>query len=511
MKSLELKCPLYFTSNSGQLLSTKEAMAYPIQIFCSGATNSIRGAAFLSSVHHFHESRYVIDIGGTTTDIGCLLPNGFPRLAGSSTEIGGVKVNFAMPQVESIGLGGGSIVRELDDGKVSIGPESVGQALKKKAKCFGGSTLTTTDVMVSAKAVTIGTTVPEVQQMTITTARTKMKRMIEDHVDRMKTSIEPCHLLLVGGGAFLCPPALEGVASIEIPPHASVANAVGAAVAEIGEGGEVIVDSSDKERALKELTADVIAQAVSRGARADHIRIVEEDVSGLAYMEGKFKVTVKVSGPVDFNRFFDDSEMDNDELLTTQEYHEKKQWSATSQDEALVDTEVDHMIYRPHINKDRIWHLSEIDTQYLSTGCYILGCAGGGTPYGLYLQTRQVLRDGGDIRIIDIDDLPDDASCCPVAGVGSPVLAIERLGGDMILQAMQGLEEFLHIKFTATLTAEIGGSNGLAPLLLASSKYYDILCVDADLMGEYTSAAQSRQMDNLVADNRLLRPSFSSI
>jgi len=48
---------------------------------------------------------------------------------------------------------------------------------------------------------------------------------------------------------------------------------------------------------------------------------------------------------------------------------------------------------------------------------------------------------------------------------------------------MQGLEKYLNIKFTATLTAEIGGSNGLAPLLLASSRYYDIYCVDADLMG----------------------------
>jgi hypothetical protein len=90
-----------------------------------------------------------------------------------------------------------------------------------------------------------------------------MKRMLESHIDRMKTSPEPCHLLLVGGGAFLCPPALEGVASIEVPPHASVANAVGAAVAEIGEGDEVVVDASEKDRALAEVKAKVIAQAVS--------------------------------------------------------------------------------------------------------------------------------------------------------------------------------------------------------------------------------------------------------
>ncbi|KAJ9150395.1 Hydantoinase [Pleurostoma richardsiae] len=491
MKSLGLTCPLYLTSSSGQLLSAKEAMAYPIQIFSSGPTNSIRGASFLSTKHHFPESRYVVDIGGTTTDIGCLLPSGFPRLAGSSTEIGGVKVNFAMPQVASIGLGGGSLVRGLPDGRVSIGPESVGQALREKAKCFGGDTLTTTDIMVAAEKVDIGNLIPKVHPATVSVAEDKIKRMLENHIDRMKTSPEPCHLLLVGGGAFLCPPALEGVASIEVPPHASVANAVGAAVAEIGEGDEVVVDASEKDRALAEVKAKVIAQAVSRGARAGHVRVIEEDVTGLAYVEGKFKIKVKVAGPVDYERFLDEAEITLDEQSSPGEsYHEKKQSGLTSEDESTSGTEVDHTTYKPHIDDDRTWHLSETDVYYISIGCYILGCAGGGTPYGLYLQTRQLLRDGGKIRVIDVDDLPDDALCCPVAAAGSPVLAIERLGGNMVLQAMQGLEKYLNIKFTATLTAEIGGSNGLAPLLLASSRYYDIYCVDADLMGRAFPAFQ---------------------
>ncbi len=232
MKRLDLKCPLYLTSNQGQLLSSKEAMSFPIQIFASGATNSIRGASFLSSAAKLTESRYVVDIGGTTTDIGCLLPSGFPRLASASTEIGGVRVNFAMPQVESIGLGGGSLVHvpENPEGRFSIGPDSVGQALREKSKCFGGDSLTATDIMVAAGEAKIGSLTPEVLPATIDAAKAKMKIMIEDHIDRMKTSPEPCQLLLVGGGAFLCPSTLVGVASIEIPLHAGVANAVGAAV-----------------------------------------------------------------------------------------------------------------------------------------------------------------------------------------------------------------------------------------------------------------------------------------
>ncbi|KUJ08498.1 uncharacterized protein LY89DRAFT_332024 [Mollisia scopiformis] len=512
MKRLELSCPLYLTSNSGQLLSSKEAMSYPIRIFSSGATNSIRGASFLSAEHQLGESRYVIDIGGTTTDIGCLLPSGFPRLASATTDIGGVRVNFAMPQVESIGLGGGSLVHENSNGKLSIGPDSVGQALREKAICFHGDCLTTTDIMVAAGEAKIGSLTPEVPLATIQLAKEKIKQMLEDHIDRMKTSPEPCNLLLVGGGAFLCPSKLEGVASIEVPRHAGVANAVGAAVAEIGEDAEMIVDASNKDNALADVKAKAIAQAISRGAKTSQIRIIEEEVSGIPYIEGKFKISVKVVGPVDYVRFLEDAENEAiDDSAAEEPYHETKQWDLNGEMHDSTDEKIDHDSYRPNIDSNRVWHLSETDAHYISIGCYILGCAGGGTPYASYLQTRQLLRDGGKIRIIDIDDLPADAQCGPVAGMGSPIIAIEKLGGDMILHAMQEMEKHLNIKFTAVLTAEIGGSNGMAPLLLSSSTYYDIPCIDADLMGR---AFPSFEMSSLFigADdiNHLLPASLSS-
>lgn len=489
MKRLNLRCPLYLTSNSGQLLSSREAMSYPIQIFSSGATNSIRGASFLSAQGRVTESRYVVDIGGTTTDIGCLLPSGFLRLASTSTEIGGVKVNFTMPQVESLGLGGGSLVRELPGGRLSIGPDSVGQSLKEKARCYNGDSLTTTDIMVSAGKMQLGTVVPDIPLAMISKAREKMKKMIEDHVDRMKTSPDPCQVLLVGGGAFLCPAELAGVASIEIPAHANVANAVGAAVAEIGQEIEVIVDASKKDAMLSEVKAKAVSQAIFRGAKQDQVRTIEEDVSGIAAIEGKFKITVKVVGPVDYDRLLKNVEFDNDLLSVTDEiYHETKRLKIDSQTEASFDGKLmDHTTYTPYVDCDRMWYLSETDAYYISIGCYILGCAGGGTPYGSYLQVRQLLRDGYSIKIVDIEDLPETAVVGPVAAMGSPVVAIERLGGSLIFDAMQGIEEHLNIKFTATLTAEIGGANGLAPLVLSSSRYKEIPCVDADLMGKQYS------------------------
>src|SRR3546814_9196310 len=66
--------------------------------------------------------------------------------------------------------------------------------------------------------------------------------MVADGIDRMKTAPGPVPVIAVGGGHFLVGDGLPGVAEILRPPHASVANAVGAAIAQIGAQLEQIVD-----------------------------------------------------------------------------------------------------------------------------------------------------------------------------------------------------------------------------------------------------------------------------
>ena len=75
--------------------------------FASGPTNSMRGAAYLSGL----QEAIVVDVGGTTTDVGALT-RGFPRQAALAIEVGGVRTNFRMPDVHATGLGGGSLVRD---------------------------------------------------------------------------------------------------------------------------------------------------------------------------------------------------------------------------------------------------------------------------------------------------------------------------------------------------------------------------------------------------------------
>jgi len=145
-----VKGRFYLTQNDGTLMDAAYAERFPVLTFASGPTNSIRGAAFLSGV----AEAIVVDIGGTTSDVGAL-HKGFPRQATVAVEVGGVRTNFRMPDVFSFGLGGGSLVVD-GPGGVKVGPTSVGYKLTKEALVFGGGTLTTTDVVVAAGRAFLG-------------------------------------------------------------------------------------------------------------------------------------------------------------------------------------------------------------------------------------------------------------------------------------------------------------------------------------------------------------------
>ena len=78
----------------------------------------------------------VVDVGGTTTDIGSLR-HGFPREANNVVEVGGVRTLFRMPDLLSLGLGGGTLVdRRSAGGRAAV---SVGYRLTERARVFGGA------------------------------------------------------------------------------------------------------------------------------------------------------------------------------------------------------------------------------------------------------------------------------------------------------------------------------------------------------------------------------------
>jgi N-methylhydantoinase A/oxoprolinase/acetone carboxylase beta subunit len=145
-----VQADLFITQNDGTLMAVEYARKYPVFTIASGPTNSLRGAAFLSGLR----DAIVVDVGGTTTDVG-ILRSGFPRESTAAVEIGGVRTNFRMPDLISIGLGGGSLVVE-QGGACRVGPQSVGFRITTESLVFGGAKLTATDVAVAAGLSTLG-------------------------------------------------------------------------------------------------------------------------------------------------------------------------------------------------------------------------------------------------------------------------------------------------------------------------------------------------------------------
>ena len=286
-----LTAPLYLTQNDGTVMLASTAEAFPVYSFASGPTNSMRGAAFLSGL----TDAIVIDVGGTTTDIGSLR-HGFPREANNVVEVGGVRTLFRMPDLLSLGLGGGSLVQ---DEPLAVGPRSVGYRLVEESRVFGGTTVTATDVAVAAGLIELGDhrRVADLPAARVTAAVARMHTMIEEAVDRMKTDARDEPLIAVGGGCFLVPDRLPGISDVVHVPHQAVANAVGAAIAQVSGEVDQIFQNLSREAALTQARQIAEQRAVTAGAAAGSLAVVESEDLPLAYLPGNsLRVRVRVVG-----------------------------------------------------------------------------------------------------------------------------------------------------------------------------------------------------------------------
>jgi N-methylhydantoinase A/oxoprolinase/acetone carboxylase beta subunit len=279
---LKLRCPVFITQNDGTILLASAASKLPIRTFSSGPTNSMRGAAFLTQ-NGVKEAMMVVDIGGTTTDVGLLLANGFPRQAAAFSEISGVRTNFSYPDVRSIGLGGGSIVRVNKDGTLAVGPESVGYRLNEEALVFGGKTSTATDYSVHANpTANIGDRSLVSNALlddNVKEFKAVVKKMLERAIDTMKTSADDLPVLLVGGGAFIAPDELKGASKVIKPEWSGVANAIGAATARVSGIVDTVESTETKttSQVMEETSKRAIEKAVESGAKRETVQVVEMD------------------------------------------------------------------------------------------------------------------------------------------------------------------------------------------------------------------------------------------
>ena len=140
-KSQHLKRPLLIFRNDGD--SARVAKTTAIKTWGSGPRGGLEGSIAYARLYGL-ATVVAMDIGGTTTDVS-VVQNEKVALRPFG-EVEDLPTSFPLPKLQSFGLGGSSILG-VTDGKITIGPESVG-AVPGPA-CFGrgGTHATLTDAL----------------------------------------------------------------------------------------------------------------------------------------------------------------------------------------------------------------------------------------------------------------------------------------------------------------------------------------------------------------------------
>ncbi len=103
-----IEAKLFVTQNDGSLMSFDYAINYPIRTLKSRATNSFRGAAFLTR----HNNCVIVNVESNETHVG-VLEDGFPKVRWSKTQIANIHANVQMPEIVTVDIDRSD---QVDDG-----------------------------------------------------------------------------------------------------------------------------------------------------------------------------------------------------------------------------------------------------------------------------------------------------------------------------------------------------------------------------------------------------------
>ena len=143
------------------------------------------------------------------------------------------------------------------------------------------------------------------------------------------------------------------------------------------------------------------------------------------------------------------------------------------------------------------------DAHAIALGAGILGTGGGGNTYlgRIWLETEFKARNVS-CRVIEADEVEDNAVVCAVGTMGAPTVGVEKIPrGDELEKTVRVLESHIGSSFEAIIIGEIGGANALKPLICALQM--DLPVVDGDGMGR---AFPELQMDSFAIGGIDLSP-----
>ncbi|MCC7121685.1 MAG: hydantoinase/oxoprolinase family protein [Gammaproteobacteria bacterium] len=141
---------LIFRNDGG---SARVAKTKAIKSYGSGPRGGLEGARAFAR-HYGLADLLALDVGGTTTDIGRIRAGEIA--VGEPGRIEGVAVALPLAEIVSAGVGGGSVLR-VRDGRVQVGPDSVGAVPGPACFARGGTDATITDVMLLAGVIDAST------------------------------------------------------------------------------------------------------------------------------------------------------------------------------------------------------------------------------------------------------------------------------------------------------------------------------------------------------------------
>lgn len=153
----------------------------------------------------------------------------------------------------------------------------MGYRILEESLSFGGKVLCTTDIAIANKTdhPVDGAISQNLDEALVFLLR-KIKELIEDAIDQMKTDSQEIPAILVGGGSIILPETMAGVSEVIIPDNYDAANAIGAALGEVaGEVNSVYSLEHHTQEEVVDIAIEAARQAaVTSGASQDTLKTV---------------------------------------------------------------------------------------------------------------------------------------------------------------------------------------------------------------------------------------------
>lgn len=317
LRAYKVKNPLLIYRNDGA--SSRVSKSVALKTYSSGPRGGLEGTRALAEAYGL-EHVLMIDVGGTTTDVGMVTDSTISVDRRGSVQ--GVDISYEMSNVHSTGVGGSSIIA-VRDGEITVGPESVGAAPGPACFGFGGTRATITDVNLllgvldpatylngemaldaeRSRAV-ITRTVAEPLGISLDEALIRMERTYSDRLSGafaalVGTTGETTIAAFGGGGPMsACSAARSaGVSHVLVPRLAAVFSAYGISFSDIAQSYETDVTGftpASLESARRTMETDAARDMFQEGHELSECELewstIAEDGSEILSLKAVFRL-----------------------------------------------------------------------------------------------------------------------------------------------------------------------------------------------------------------------------